>query len=406
MSWRLSLSRGLFFCVAACCSTSFAAVDSGTTYARDLLMPYVESGELPGAISVFCRAGVQETACIGYADVESRRPISMDDLFKQCSQTKGFCGVTVARLVEEGRISIDDPVSKYLPEFRTLWVETCVTNGVRRLERAKGAPTIRMCMNHTAGFDFELPFREEVGGWSRRAPLRSVAAMAANLPLAYEPGTQAKYSNLGIDVSAAIVEKVTGLRWEDYLRRIVLEPLGMTNTVFRPSARQLSRRIVEYDVRGGQRAVARKVPYGVRPPYDDDRVFPSAGAGLWTTANDQLKFYKMLMNIGVGENGVRILKEETVKDLLAKSTRPKALGCYSLGLTAPYTDSGEWWFGHGGALGSCCMVNWHRKELKLWVVQQVGKPRPWEEARDRAERLFFRREIDNKEANSYTGRTK
>lgn len=396
----------LLFCLVLGVGTVYAAVDSDTTYARDLLRPFVESGELPGAISVFSRDGVQETACVGYADVEKRRPITLDDLFKQCSQTKGFCGVTVAKLVEEGRLSIDDPVSKYLPEFRNLWVETFSSNGVRRLERAKGVPTIRMCMNHTAGFDFELPFRADVGGWSRRAPLRSVAAMAATIPLAYEPGTQAKYSNLGIDVGAAIVEKVTGMRWEDYLERTVLRPLDMTNTVFRPSAHQLKTCIVEYDVKGGEKAVRRKEPYGVKPPYDDDRVFPSAGAGLWTTARDQLKFYTMLMNLGVGENGVRILKEETVRNLLARSTRPRELGCYSLGLTAPYTDSGEWWFGHGGALGTCCMVNWHRKELKLWVVQQVGKPRPWEEARDRAERLFFHREIDNKEANAYTGRTK
>ena len=76
-------------------------------------------------------------------------------------------------------------------------------------------------------------------------------------------------------------------------------------------------------------------------PYADDRVFPSAGAGLWTTAHDQLKFYKMLMNLGVGDNGVRILKEDTVKSILAVSTRPKGLGGYSLGLTAPVEDGDD-----------------------------------------------------------------
>jgi hypothetical protein len=104
-------------------------------------------------------------------------------------------------------------------------------------------------------------------------------------------------------------------------------------------------------------------------PYNDSHVFASAGAGLWTTANDQLKFYKMLMNLGMGENGVRILKEDTVKELLAKSSRPKGLGGYSLGLSAPEEDTDDAWFGHGGAWGTNCMVNWHRKELKLWAVQ-------------------------------------
>ena len=110
---------------------------SGTAYAQEALKPFLESGELPGAISVFYKAGVQETACVGYADAEKKRPIAMDNVYMQCSQTKGFCGVTVAILVEEGKISLDDPVAKYLPEFGTLWVEVLNTNGVRALVRAK-----------------------------------------------------------------------------------------------------------------------------------------------------------------------------------------------------------------------------------------------------------------------------
>ena len=94
-------------------------VDSKTNYAQQVLQPYVESGQLPGAISVFYKDGVQETCCIGYADVDAKRKISLDNAFMQCSQTKGFCGVTIAKLVEEGKISLDDPVSKYLHEFKT-----------------------------------------------------------------------------------------------------------------------------------------------------------------------------------------------------------------------------------------------------------------------------------------------
>lgn len=106
--------------LSGCQSVNRGYVDSKTTFAKDALMPYVQNGQLPGAISVFYKDGIQETACVGYADVASRRPITMDDVYMQCSQTKGFCGVTVAMLVEEGKISLDDPVSKYLPEFREL----------------------------------------------------------------------------------------------------------------------------------------------------------------------------------------------------------------------------------------------------------------------------------------------
>ena len=96
--------------------------DSKTTYAQEALQPYVDKGQLSGAISVFYKDGVQETCCVGYADVAAKRPIKLDNVFMQCSQTKGFCGVTIAKLVEEGKISLDDPVSKYLPEFKELWV--------------------------------------------------------------------------------------------------------------------------------------------------------------------------------------------------------------------------------------------------------------------------------------------
>jgi hypothetical protein len=141
-------------------------------------------------------------------------------------------------------------------------------------------------------------------------------------------------------------------------------------------------------------------------PYNGRYVFASAGAGLWTTANDQLKFYKMLMNLGVSEKGVRILKEETVRELLAKSTRPKGFEGYSLGLAAPVEDNETSWFGHGGAWGTGCLVNWHRKELKLWVVQLCGEHQPWQAVREEAENKFFQYVIDNSGLKAYTGRMK
>lgn len=148
----------------------------------------------------------------------------------------------------------------------------------------------------------------------------------------------------------------------------------------------------------------------MQPPFNGSGVFASAGAGLWTTARDQLKFYTMLMNLGVGENGVRILKEETVRTLLAVSSRPPALGLdgYSLGLFAPKADKDgiDAWFGHGGAYQTNCMVNWRRKELKLWVVQLGGSPRPWESAIEAAAEWFFNRHVDDSGVKAYTGRTR
>ena len=400
----------LIMVVASCLSASAQkTIESKTNYAAEALKPYVESGQLPGAISVFYKDGVQETCCIGYADVEAKRPIDMDNSFMQCSQTKGFCGVTIAKLVEEGKISLDDPVSKYLHEFNTLWVEVVKSDDVRVLQKAKNVLTIRMVMNHTGGFPFEISAKRgdvRGGGWSGGAPIRQVASIAAASPLLFEPGTAIRYSNTGIDIGAAIVEVVTGMKWEEYLKKEVLDPLGMKSTWFWPTDKQIKNKIELYKYMDNAPAQWREEMANQQRPYNDSHVFASAGAGLWTTANDQLKFYKMLMNLGVGDNGVRILKEETVKELLACSTRPKDMEGYSLGLKAPVEDTEDGWFGHGGAWGTNCSVNWHKKQLRMWVIQKAGGKQPWTKAVNKAAEKFFSQTLDNSGVDAYTGRVK
>lgn len=406
--YHMLMAVALFLCVACSQSRNTAAVrDSGTTFAQEALQQYVDSGRLPGAISVLYNNGIQETCCIGYADPRTKRPITMDDAFMQCSQTKGFCGVTIAKLVEEGKISLDDPVSKYLPEFSSLWVLDGKTDSTMTLHKAKNVLTVRMCLNHTGGFPFECSAkRKDVrgGGWSGGAPIRQVASIAAESPIMFEPGTKALYSNTGIDIGAAVVETVTGMKWEKYLKETVLDPLGMKDTWFWPTDKQIENKIELFNIKEGQPSEWLEENPWEQRPYNDSHVFASAGAGLWSTANDQLKFYKMLMNLGVGDNGVRILKEETVKSILAVSTRPAGLGDYSLGLTAPVVDSEDAWFGHGGAWGTNCVVNWHKKQLKLWVVQASSGKRFWGEAMAAAAEKFFNSEIDNS-SDAYVGRT-
>lgn len=380
--------------------------DSKTTYAKEVLQPYVDSGQLAGAISVFYKDGVQETCCIGYADVAAKRPIKLDNAFMQCSQTKGFCGVTIAKLVEEGKISLDDPVSKYLPEFKELWVQEYDKDGVRILRRAKNVLTVRMVLNHTGGFPFEASAkRNDVrgGGWSGGAPIRQIASVAAASPIMFEPGTRELYSNTGIDIGAAVVEAVTGMKWENYLKQEVLDPLGMKSTWFWPTDKQIENKIEMYICKANAPAEWREEMPWQQRPYNDSHVFASAGAGLWTTAADQLKFYKMLMNLGMGDNGVRILKEETVKSILAVSTRPEKMSGYSLGLQAPVKDAEDAWFGHGGAWGTNCMVNWHKKQLKLWVIQCGGGPQPWNAQVGKAAEKFFAQPF-NVNSDEYTGR--
>ena len=264
-------------------------------------------------------------------------------------------------------------------------------------------------MNHTGGVPFENVVKRsgvKGGGWSGGAPLRQVAIVAAAMPLLFEPGTKVQYSNTGIDIGAAIVEEVTGMNWEDYLKKEVLDPLGIKSTTFWPTDKQLKSKVELYTFKENAPAEWRQEMPGMPAPHNGPRVFPSAGGGLWTTANDQLKFYKMLMNLGVGDNGVRILKAETVKSILAVSTRPTDMQGYSLGLSAPVKDDENAWFGHGGAWGTNCQVNWHKKQLRLWVIQSAGGPHPWKKPMNKAAEKFFSESLNTSGVDSYTGRVR
>ena len=201
------MKKLFFLLLTAFCLTAGAqkkVIDSKTTFAREALQPYVDRGELPGAISIFYNNGVQETCCIGYANVEKKRPIQLDNVFMQCSQTKGFCGVTIAKLVEEGKLSLDDPVSKYLPEFKELWVQDSDKDGVKTLHKAKNELTVRMVLNHTGGFPFECSAkRSDVrgGGWSVRRSARWLPSQQAHpscSSLAHATCTPTRASTLAV----------------------------------------------------------------------------------------------------------------------------------------------------------------------------------------------------------------
>ena len=399
-NWKsLVLAIMITGCTSGYCGQeSVTCRESGTSFAKEAVMPFIESGEIPGIITVFSKGNVQETTCAGWADVDKKIPMSMDRMFMQCSQTKGFCGVTIAILVEEGKISLDDPVAKYLPEFKKLKVKV---KGAKKPVAAKNVLTIRMVMNHTGGFPFDTPTKLKRG--LNRISMRETAREAASLPLLFEPGTQTRYSNTGIDIGAAIVEVVTGQPWDLFLKERVLDKLGMKDSTFNPTDEQLSRAISMYNIKEGQKAQFRLFhPYFPRP-YNGSQIHPFAGGGLWTTATDQLKFYRMLMNLGVGDNGVRILKEETVRSLLATSTRPEKLGKYSLGLQADFKNGT---MGHGGAFGTSATVNWKNKTLILKVVQVRGKNKALNASLKKAADKFFPKKIDTSGTDAYTGRVK
>jgi len=361
--------------------------DSGTAFLSNAIMPFVQNGSLPGAIGVLYKNGCQETACMGWANVGKRIPMSMDRTFMICSQSKGFCGVCVALLVEEGKINLDDPISRYLPQFANMIVEIKDGNSVKRRAAAQNEITIRHLLTHSAGFPFDVPSVLEKG-WTS-CPISQVVAEAAANPLVAEPGTKAQYSNVGFAIAAAIIEKLSGRRYEEFLEKRIFNPLGMGDTTFKPTDEQLSRQISMYTISKNTAPVYTPENKRMPLPHNGPTVYACPAMGLWSTADDLLKFYQMIMLKGVGANGVRLLQEQTVLELLATSQRPPSLqGYYSLGFTILQDEPG--WLGHGGAWGTYFKININKQELCLWVVQLCGGPRPWDVQREEAAKSFFR----------------
>jgi len=351
-----------------CLAFATAVAVVGTVVAADTagvakaLRPYVERGEIPGYVSVLVDGDREEWVADGWSDVASRKPISKDSLFRICSQTKGIVGAAAAKLVVEGKLSLDDPVSKYLPEFAKLErVEE--KDGVKTLVPARNVLTVRDCLSHTGGFPFETKVSAALG-WNG-APLRVAAAAGAATPLLFEPGTSWKYSNAGIDVAGAVLERVTGEKIESHLQRVFFRPLGMKDTTFRPTAKQLERLVSIYYVETNK--TCRHMPR-YRPlaePYGSPDRGASCGAGLFSTPRDMLEFYRMLAFGGVSRDGRRIMPEKAITEILAvKQTPPGVKTAYSLGMFVEGS-----WFGHDGALKTAALLEPKRHAVWLWMVQ-------------------------------------
>ena len=355
--------KNIFLFIAAVAATAGTVRAGDSAGVKAALKPYVDRLEIPGYVSVLVDGDREEWVADGWRDIASRKPISRDSLFRICSQTKGIVGAAAAKLVVEGKLSLDDPVSKYLPEFAKLERIAGEKDGAKTVVPVKNTLTVRDCLSHTGGFPFETKVSSALG-WCG-APLRVAAAAGAATPLLFEPGTSWKYSNAGLDVAGAVVEKVTGEKIEQHLKRVFFDPLGMKDTTFHPTAKQLERLVSMYYVETNK--TCRHMPK-YRPlsePYDSPERGASCGAGLFSTPRDMLEFYRMLAFGGLSRDGKRILPEKAITELLAvKQTPPGVKTAYSLGMFVEGS-----WFGHDGALKTAALLEPKRHAVWLWMMQ-------------------------------------
>lgn len=260
-------------------------------------------------------------------------------------------------LLDQGKISLDDPVEKYLPEFANVKVKVKNADGESILQAPCRKLTIRDCMCHITGSRFWFPLRTY--------SLREVARQLAARPLEYEPGVTFSYGNAWIDTGAAIVEIVSGTTYADFLQKNIFDPLGMKDTTFWPTVEQQSRMAKCYNGDGNPVRDA-KHPW-LTFPLPPDAKYADAAGGLYSTPQDFIRFSRMLAGRGVFE-GKRLISEKTFAEILATKQTPEAI-------PQPYTV-GNWiygeWLGHEGALRTDARANVRTGQARLYFVQTTA----------------------------------
>lgn len=254
----------------------------------------------------------------GISKVETKKPFAKDDLYWLYSTTKVVTCVAAMRLVEAGKIKLNDPVSKYLPNFANLTVRDNSGQAVP----CKTEMTIEHLFTMTGGIGPDHENRENLNELiNKGAGTVEITNHFASIPLYFEPGTRYQYGFCH-DALAGVIEVASGMKVSDYVHKYILDPLGMNNTGYRPSKEQLSRFADSYvynNSNGTSEIVPTNNSYALTPDYD------SGGAGLFSCAEDYIKLVSTLACGGTTKTGYKLLSPETIKLMEVNRLCPEAL---------------------------------------------------------------------------------
>ncbi len=331
------------------------------------VQPFVERHELAGAVMLVAdKDKILTTETAGWADIEGKKPMQPDSLFWIASQSKPITGVAVMLLVDDGKISLEDPVEKYLPEFQRQMYAAGKEGDQVILKKPRHPITVRNVMNHTSGLPFKTALEEPT---LDLFPLSRRVQSYAKVPLDFDPDTKYQYSNAGINTGGRIIEVVTGKSFEAFLDERLCQPLGMKDTTFWPSAAQEARVAKSYKPGQDNKGLeATTIPQLYYPLSNRTQRYSMPAGGLFSTAHDLSRFYRMLLR-GGELDGKRILSEAAVKELTKRQTPTDLKESYSLGFSVSPTT-----FGHGGAFSTNSVADSDRGQVFIWLVQHAGFP--------------------------------
>lgn len=288
------------------------------TLDRFLQSRYIDAGKIPGALVLIARRGeVAHFSALGLADVERKQPMREDTIFRAYSMTKPITSVAFMTLVEQGLVALDDPVHRVIPEWKNLGVYEGGFMETFRTKRPARPMLMIDLLRHTSGLTYgfqqstnvDAAYRKlKVGEREKGATLDTMIAQLAGIPLEFSPGTAWNYS-VSTDVLGYLVGKISGMRYDQFLRANIFEPLGMADTDFHVHAGKSSRLSACYAA----------TPKGGMMLFDDPAKSPylqapslfSGGGGLVSTADDYLRFCRMLLNGGTLD-GAQILSPKTI----------------------------------------------------------------------------------------------
>ncbi|WP_081634851.1 serine hydrolase domain-containing protein [Lunatimonas lonarensis] len=295
-----------------------------------MLAQSVQDGDIPGVVALIARDGkIVYHKAFGTADASSSRPLKRDDIFRIASQSKAITATAVMMLWEEGKFRLDDPISKFIPEFKN----PQVLQNFRFVDTSfVGRPaireiTIRHLLTHTSGLGYGVIDGDErmkmlyaKAGTTdlfttEPVTIKDVVMKLAKLPLHHDPGEKYTYS-MGLDVLGYLVEVVSGMSFDQFLRERLFDPLGMNDTRFYLPDSKADRLVsIQQRVDGNWRNYPDTF-YEVDYPIKGAKQFYSGGAGLSSTAKDYATFLQMYLN-GGELNGKRILSRTTVDIIMA-----------------------------------------------------------------------------------------
>jgi len=331
------------------------------------VQPYVDRTELAGAVMLVAdKDEIVDTKVIGYADIDDDEKMAADSMFWIASQSKPITATAFMMLVDEGKIDLDDPVEKYLPEFVGQMVVAEKSADRVVLQRPAHPITVREILSHTSGLPRKSGLEEPT---LDRFPLEARVRSYAMTPLDYEPGTDYRYSNAGINTAGRIIEVVSGMPYEQFLQDRLFDPLGMVDTTFWPSEEQEQRIAVSYKPGADKTGLEETIVTQLHYPLTDRAVrYPMPAGGLFSTATDVSQFYRMLLN-GGELDGKSYLSAEAIGELTSRQTPEDVKSSYGLGFSVTDTT-----FGHGGAYSTNSYADREHGLILIWLVQHAGFP--------------------------------